>query len=343
MPTSNHPPARKEFDYNSLDAETSAFIQQQTDEIRGLVKRTAQGILEIGQKLIDIKGKLGHGQFGNWLAAEFTWSWVTANRFMNVAKYMGQIHHNEEFDSRALYLLSAPSTPENARAEAIARAQTGEFITYAKAKAIKQKYALPTKSKPRRLLKSASQPKTESLLQIPLSLSPPSQPSIKQEIIAIRPQATAAVAISQPAATTPAQPGIWWQLGGKHLLYCGDPNSDEFLEQVTEAVQLLLAFPPTRGWQPAIQARTRIIADEYLPQGKDIRLFEDTLETNLLLYSNLEDLVVSCFLPSLEILSIINRLDRRGLLAEPDARRCNTVITDWKRAGLKTERVTDQT
>ena len=66
---------------------------------------------------------------------------------------------------------------------------------------------------------------------------------------------------------------------------------------------------------------------------------DEAIESAILLYSHLSDVVVSCFLPSPDILSIINRLDRWGVVAEPDPKRCNAVITDWKKAGLKVERL----
>lgn len=87
-----------------------------------------------------------------------------------------------------------------------------------------------------------------------------------------------------------------------------------------------------------MQANSRFIRTD-LPQGKDVRLFEDTLESILLLCSNVREVVVSCFIPSVEILSIINRQDRRALLAEPDSKRVNAIISDWKLAGLKAERL----
>jgi hypothetical protein len=122
-------------------------------------------------------------------------------------------------------------------------------------------------------------------------------------------------------------------------LYSGDPSSVKFLAHVPERLVLLFAFPPTANWQPLIEAETRIITNKYLPQGKDVRLFEDTLESNVLLYSNVRDIVVSCFMPSIEILSILNRQDRCALIAEPDLKRVNAVISDWKLAGLKAERL----
>ena len=360
MPTRASPSTRKGFDYASLDPETSQFVQQQTGEIQVLMKRTVQGIFEIGHRLIEVKQRLRHGRFLNWLEAEFDWSWDTAKRFMRVVEVFGQIQHFADLNlaPSALYELAAPSTPEAARSEALARAKAGESISYTAAKAIKQKYATPApKPKSEPALKSepepVSQPQPQSLPE--LTSAPPQQSRSKLEIVAIRPpgqdpalseaakvmlhQTAPAPLAPQPPVSAPNVPGVWWQLGGRHLLYCGDPNSPEFLERVKEKVGLLLAFPPAPHWQSGIQAETSIIAIRYLPQGKDVRLFEDTLESNLLLYSNVGDVVVSCFLPSLEIVSIINRLDRCGLLVEPDSRRVAALISDWKKAGLKALRL----
>lgn len=78
---------------------------------------------------------------------------------------------------------------------------------------------------------------------------------------------------------------------------------------------------------------------DYLPQFHNPDQLDEALESAILLYSRLNTLVVSCFLPKPEILSTINRLERRGLFAEPDPKRCNEVVSDWKRGGLKAERL----
>lgn len=125
------------FDYDTLDAETRIVVQQRTSEIKALMKKTAQDIIEIGEKLIEVKGKLPHGGFGGWLAAEFEWTPQHARRFMAVADaFNGQNEQIERFAPSALYLLAAPSTPDDARAEAIERAEAGERITHAAAKDI---------------------------------------------------------------------------------------------------------------------------------------------------------------------------------------------------------------
>lgn len=357
MPATARPSVQKGFDYTILDAETCQFIQRQTGEIRALMKRTAQDIIEIGQKLILVKEKLAHGRFLDWIAAEFEWSYPTAARFMQVANSFSKIYQIDKFAASALYVLAAPSTPETARSEAIARADAGEPITYTIAKEIKQKHSTsPGKLKPEPVALSKPIP----------ALVPAAESRPNLEIVAIRPtveihpvplaevkfaevqpkievpKAAPALNIpkpSQPISKPSEQPGIWWQLGRRHFLYCGDPNSPEFLHRIPSPVGLLLAFPPAANWHSGVKAESSIIATRHLPQGKDVRLFEDTLESSILLYTELGETVVICFLPCPEILSTINRLDRRGIFAEPDPKRVNEIISDWKAGGLKAERI----
>ncbi len=353
MPAPASPPVRQNFDYASLDADTSRFVQQQTGEIRVLMRRTAQDIFEVGQKLSDVKQRLGHGNFEAWLKAEFDWGEWTARKFMQVAQQFAAIEFTDlQIAPSALYLLAASSTPDAAKAEVLDRAKAGETITHATAKAIKQKYATPPKPKPEPI----SQPQPQSL---PTPTTPATHPQSgsKLEIVAFRPQIQApaipevarvipsptvqALSVPQSNSTgaAPDVPGIWWQLGGKHLLYCGDPNSAEFLARVTEKVSLLLAFPPISDWQTRIRAKARIIVDEYLPQDKNLDQLDEFLESSVLFNSRLKDTVVTCFLPVPDIVSVISRLDRQGLFAEPDSRRVNAVVTDWKKAGVKVERL----
>jgi len=125
------------FDYQALDAETRIVVQQRTGEIKALMKRTVSDIIEIGEKLIEVKERLGHGHFGGWLEAEFEWSERTARRYISVAEtFKSDTVSDLRFDAKALYLLAAPSTPDEARAEAIERAEAGETITHARVKEI---------------------------------------------------------------------------------------------------------------------------------------------------------------------------------------------------------------
>lgn len=356
MPASAHSSLQKVFDYTMLDAETSLFIQKQTGEIRALMKRTAQDIIEIGQKLVLVKEKLAHGRFLDWIAAEFEWSYPTAARFMQVANSFSKTYQIDKFAASALYVLAAPSTPATARSEAIARAKAGEPITYTIAKEIREKHCTP-----------GSKSKTESVAQLKSvpALLPATESRPKVEIVATRsvkeattplkrevdlPEikriipisaATTNLHIAQPSQTVAKreQPGFWWQLGRRHLLYCGDPNSTEFIQKAPNHAGLLLGFPPEKGWESVIPSDNRIIVTKNLPQSKDITLFEDSLESIILLYTELGETVIVCFLPYPEILSTINRLDRRAIFAEPDPKRVNEIVSDWKAGGLRAEKV----
>lgn len=132
------------FDYTQLDTETRAIVQQETDELKAIVKRSAQDIIIIGQKLIRVKETLPHGEFGKWLDSEFGWTDRTAQNFMRVY----QMFKNENFSDlnfapSALYLLAAPSTPEEARTEILQRAENGEAILYTQVKQTIDGYKKP--------------------------------------------------------------------------------------------------------------------------------------------------------------------------------------------------------
>ncbi len=125
------------FDYAQLEQSDRDFIQGRTNEIKALVKRTAQDIIDIGSMLIEVKERLPHGMWGGWLDTEFGWDQRTARRFTTVAvKFKSDIMSDLNISPTVLYLLAAPSTPDEARTEAIDRASDGETITHKSAKEI---------------------------------------------------------------------------------------------------------------------------------------------------------------------------------------------------------------
>ena len=81
----NEPRQLALFDYGTLDHDTRSFLQTKTAEIRILVKQTAQGIIDIGQRLLEVRDRLEHGQFLHWIEAEFGWKKSTAYNLINVA------------------------------------------------------------------------------------------------------------------------------------------------------------------------------------------------------------------------------------------------------------------
>lgn len=136
-----YPTQAVEFSYDILDSTTRIVVQQRTSEIKSLLRRTAQDIIDVGLKLSEVKQELGHGNFLAWLRREFDWSESAARKFMQVAKEFKTVKFTDlNIATSALYLLAADSTPEAARVEALQRARSGEVITRPKAKAIAQQY-----------------------------------------------------------------------------------------------------------------------------------------------------------------------------------------------------------
>jgi len=141
-------PEAQGFDYGSLNSETRIFVQQCTSEIKSLMRRTAQDILDIGQKLTEVKQQLGHGNFEAWLKAEFEWSEWTARKFIQVARQFKTVNFTDlSVAASALYVLASSSTPEDACKEALERAIKGEAISYTEAKGIVTRHKETAKSK----------------------------------------------------------------------------------------------------------------------------------------------------------------------------------------------------
>jgi len=76
--------------------------------------------------LTEVKEKLGHGPFIDWIEREFAWARTTAERFMNVYERVKLPNlGNLDIDVSALYLIAQPKTPEPARNDIIRRASNG--------------------------------------------------------------------------------------------------------------------------------------------------------------------------------------------------------------------------
>jgi hypothetical protein len=157
-------PAVVEFNYDTLAKPDRAAVLEHTNTIHSLFERTARDIWEIGNRLIDVKERIGHGRFGDWLRAEFEMHERTAQNFMNVARaFKSETVSDLPFAPKVLYMLSAPSVPGEAREEVVARAKGGETITPGKAKSVIVKLRPAAEPKPAYVtIRCAPAPKTES-------------------------------------------------------------------------------------------------------------------------------------------------------------------------------------
>ncbi len=116
--------------YAELRPAERALLRAATAGIRREVGRAALGAYNTGQHLLRVKDLLEHGQFGRWLAAEFSWTRRTAERLMLIAvRFAGKSDTLSLFSLSAVHLLAAPSTPPEAVAEAEDDAAAGRKIT----------------------------------------------------------------------------------------------------------------------------------------------------------------------------------------------------------------------
>jgi hypothetical protein len=106
-------------------------MPERARRIRDLVGVARTCIIEIGRELIAAKAEVGHGDWSPWLKVEFGWSDSTAQNYMNVARKFPTLGNFTAItiDATALYALSAPDVPQEARDEAVERAEAGERIT----------------------------------------------------------------------------------------------------------------------------------------------------------------------------------------------------------------------
>jgi hypothetical protein len=130
------PPARKgqQMGINMTSATdiTTTTLAEHAEAIRKLGKRVVGDIIEIGRRLTDAKELVGHGNWLPWLDREFGWSDQTARNFIrlyDLSESKSKTVLNLDLPVKSLYLLAAPSTPEQARDEIVERAKTGEPIS----------------------------------------------------------------------------------------------------------------------------------------------------------------------------------------------------------------------
>ncbi len=86
------------------------FIRQRVD---ALLKHLGVGIFQVGHELLKAKALLPHGQFATWTETNLRISARTAERFMAVARRLGDnADRLTHLPAGVLYELAAPSTPD---------------------------------------------------------------------------------------------------------------------------------------------------------------------------------------------------------------------------------------
>ncbi|MEH2178723.1 DUF3102 domain-containing protein [Nostoc sp.] len=305
------------FDYKTLDDKQRIVIQQRTGEIKERLRRSAQDIWEIGQKLADVRSRLKHGQFETWLKVEFGWSRRTAYNFINVYEALTEPANLAQINiaTTALYLLAAPSTSQDVRQEFLQRAKEGKSVTY---KSLRQ---------------AIEQEKSQST-SVVISSEPLKPLTQEQKIKTIVPKAVAEVEISvievtAPKISTASSPVTtidnelqsgWYLLGKQHLLFCGDTASPQFVERIPFAALAIAITSDDWDHDWLIeQAKTVIVFPE-----SDLK--EQLIEQLVNMFSKPGEVVIFPWLPSKDMIEIAHKLKRQIFAGDPLSARCLEAI-----------------
>ena len=294
------------FSYDNLDLQTQLFVKEKTEKIKQLFKRSVQDIVDIGGSLYEVKASLDYGQFQPWLKTEFQWSLRTASRFMNVYSKFRYANLAElDFVPSVLYELAASSVPEEAIQEVIQRKNDGEEISLELAKNIKAKHTKPKASQKVKISSNAiSQSNTVSP---PESKVTPHQ-NPRQEILQVIPQQNL------------------WSVG-KHTVFCGDPNSANFINLLPANVSLCLSFPQQKNWLFQYHQYNSAINIYSKYPDLDLDFLLESISRSIQIATESNDSIVICFIPHQSILSIVNSLGCHAFIAEPNRHKCLALVS----------------
>ncbi|MEM6452393.1 MAG: DUF3102 domain-containing protein [Cyanobacteria bacterium P01_D01_bin.105] len=342
------------FDYDSLDAGQRSIIQQRTGEIRERLRRSAQDVWEIGQKLSDVRSRLKYGQFLTWIKAEFGWSQRTAYNFINVYETFGDRFANlakVNIATSLLYQLASPSVPEELREQILRAAEQGDTMTAKELQATIQKRRL--KSAAIRKEKKQAESKAQKSSQKSGQKSAKEQPeNIRRtadgvEVITVIAQSSDEASIepsggvgSQRAVMSPTDiasrarrgkgkkdsdsaliihPG-WYQLEGQHLVFCGDTATQVFA-----------------AWAPMAKLAIAVTGNDWahdwlIDQAENVVVMptaqysNDKLKQLLKLLSKPGDVVMFPWLPDAKMLVTAHKLGRTVYAGEGNVVKCEAAI-----------------
>jgi hypothetical protein len=304
------------FDYEILSPQQRTVVQNCTGEIKERLRRTAQDVWEVGQKLVEVRSQLEHGQFEAWLSAEFGWSRRTAYNFINVHEAFSESTNFAQLDiaTSALYKLAAPSTPESIRHEFLNKAEKGEKITH------------------KEISRVLTRAKSPNVVEQPQPISLPSQ-----KILQVIPKAKAGLEVPEVEKTLIDQPpipskpvmnptqieiksGCWYLFDQINFLFCGDTALDEFCHRSSEATLALAVTSDDWDHDWLIEKASNLIL------LKESYLQTKSLEQIISLLSAEGDTVILPWLPHKELLAIAHRLKRRIVAGDPSPERCQKAI-----------------
>ena len=306
-----------DFDYNILNSEQRSIVQQKTKEIKDRLKRSAQDIWEIGQKLSEVRSQLAYGHFDKWLKVEFGWSRRTAYNFIKVYEAFPERATIAQvlIAASALYQLSSPSTAKEVREEFIKKAKDGEKVT-------------------REDIRQALKQEQSSSINAVATKQEENVDS-KQQIISIIPKATSVIKPlakeKQTEESVENSTNIfsleselwskgWYSLGKQHFLFYGDTASPQFYEvipQVTLAIAIT-SIDWDHDWLIDKVENLLVLEESFLKK--------ESISTLISLFSNPGDTVLFPWLSNEKMIDSAHKLGRIIVAGDSVLKRCQKAI-----------------
>ena len=321
------------FDYQQFDEATADFIQQTTREIRVWMRRTVLEAIEIGEKIIQVKEMLDHGQFMDWVKFELGGNHATVGGLMRTARVFGSDKErivNSGLSLSVVNLLAQNNTPPEMREKLISQSEGGERVHFKKARALHKKYQQKGQQSSPSTLSTSIEPPTkqpeEAKTETRQILPSENKSTPKQQIIGIVPKETETKESPQPTNR------IWQFKNQQHLLFQGHPQSEEFIDGLPNQVALTLAFPPSPDWNretfTSVQAKTTNIFQSEI-DDLDPNTLHSIIRQIIEASTEDGDSVVVSFLPDFElnILQLVDSLGCRCFIAEPNPEKCQRVLS----------------
>lgn len=318
------------FDYEQLAPETQSMLKEKAREIQKLLRRSARDIYDIGRYLTEVKQSLQHGYFYPWLRSELKWSSTSAVRFMKVyEKFKSFNLDNLNIVPSALYELSNNAIPDEVLLKTIEIAESGETVTVELAKSIKKKYQKKRTEKYINTISAVPDPSLsstgdESAVEDKASIT---EKAVQREASLLVPGKEKANFIKQDIVKI-ISPQRIWHLGKQqqHTLACQDPNSTKFIEQLPSNIDLCLAFPPSQKWQFECNRYKSMMTFYSEYQDLDRVGLLESIKHAIEITTNAKDIIAVCFIPHLKILSLIELLECRAIVADPNRDKCLALV-----------------
>ncbi|BAZ47146.1 diguanylate cyclase (plasmid) [Chondrocystis sp. NIES-4102] len=316
----------KIFKYEDLNEDDRIFITDKAIQIKFLIRRSVQDIINIGKYFTEIKEKLQHGQFYPWLDLEFkdpntnVVPYTSIFRFMTTYQLLKSINLTDLSQANilpsALYMIASKKVDKNALIEMKQLIEAGVTINLEVGKYLKNKYSKKDETqlslidieKTENIVnKNFSQPSNTDTFSLANNLEKVS----KQKIIKVLPRQNK------------------WQIG-RHLLICAEPDNLAFNKISSINIELCLCFPKDKYWNLNTNLKYKSIFNFYSQyENLDLALLLESIHKIIEITTNENDNILICYLPTLDILSLIEDLGCQGYIFEPNYQKCLNMIEKY--------------